>query len=73
MWSGPELRKSFRLELFSQAMTGMGGWEASGAILSGMFLSVLRFCLGSGLHGYMIINIRDLQASNGFLSREVRR
>jgi hypothetical protein len=71
MWSGRELRKSFRLELFSQAMTGTGGWDAPGTILSGMFLYVLRFCLGSGLHGYMIVNIRDLQASTGFLSHEV--
>jgi hypothetical protein len=35
--SGRELRKSFRLERFSQAMTGTSGWEAPGAILSGMF------------------------------------
>ena len=35
--SGRELRKSFRLERFSQAMTGTSGWEAPGAILSCMF------------------------------------
>lgn len=37
MRSGHEQHKSFRLERFSQAMTGTSGWEANGAILSGMF------------------------------------
>jgi hypothetical protein len=47
--SGRELHKSFRLERFSQAMTGTSGWEAPGAILSGTFPSfpfVLGLCLG---------------------------
>jgi hypothetical protein len=73
MQSGRELRKSFRLERFSQEMTGTSGWEAPGAILSGMFPFVLRLCLRSGLRGYRISDIRDLQASTGFPSREVRR
>ncbi|OAX34859.1 hypothetical protein K503DRAFT_803247 [Rhizopogon vinicolor AM-OR11-026] len=41
--SGRELRKSFRLERFSQAMTGTSGWEAPRAILSGFdWLSLPR-------------------------------
>ncbi|KAJ8597167.1 S-adenosyl-L-methionine-dependent methyltransferase, partial [Rhizopogon salebrosus TDB-379] len=40
---GRELHKSFRLERFSQAMTGTSGWEAPGAILSGFdWLSLPR-------------------------------
>jgi hypothetical protein len=42
--SGRELRKSFRLERFSQAMTGTSGWEAPGAILSGMFPFIHSAC-----------------------------
>jgi hypothetical protein len=34
--SGREPGKSFRLERFSQAMIGTSGWEAPGAILTGM-------------------------------------
>jgi len=38
-----ELHKSFRLERFSQAMTGTSGWEANGAILSSMFLFLVIY------------------------------
>ncbi|KAG1730958.1 S-adenosyl-L-methionine-dependent methyltransferase, partial [Suillus paluster] len=42
-FDGREPRKSFRLERFSQAMTGTSGWEAPGAILTGFdWLSLPR-------------------------------
>lgn len=45
--SGREPGKSFRLERFSQAMIGTSGWEAPGAILTGMSLFILPVRLWS--------------------------